>query len=105
MSKIFKSFDDNEINKITESNEFKKAANDKKVNDFINDKKFKEFKDKYNGRSEDEILKDAKNMSSKLREQYGEEEYNKKIQDLKNFEKFLNPEQKKKMKKFLDSIK
>lgn len=105
MSKIFKSFDDNELNKITESKEFKKAASDKKVNDFVNSSQFKEFKEKYNGKSEDEILKDAKNMSSKLREQYGEAEYNKKIQDLKNFEMFLSPEQKKKMKKFLDSIK
>jgi len=44
-------------------------------------------------------------MSKKLKAQYGEEEYNKKIQDLKNFEMFLSPEQKKKMKKFLDSLK
>lgn len=105
MSKIFKSFDDNELNKITESKEFKKVASDKNVNDFVNNKQFKEFQDKYKGKSEDEILRDAKNMGEKLREQYGEEEYNKKIQDLKNFEKFLSPEQKKKMKKFLDSIK
>lgn len=105
MSKIFKSFDDNNLNKIAESKEFKKVANDKKVNDFINNEQFKEFKEKYNGKSEDEILRDAQNMSKKLKAQYGEEEYNKKIQDLKNFEMFLSPEQKKKMKKFLDSIK
>jgi hypothetical protein len=105
MSKIFKSFDDNDINKITESKEFKRVAKDKNINDFVNNEQFKKFKDNYNGKSEDEILKDAKTMSHKLREQYGEEEYNKKIQDLKNFEMFLNPEQRKKMKKFLDSIK
>lgn len=105
MSKFFKSFDDNDLNKIAESKEFKKVANDKKVNDFINNEQFKEFKEKYNGKSEDEILRDAKNMSKKLKDQYGEEEYNKKIQDLKNFEMFLSPEQKKKMRKFLDSIK
>jgi hypothetical protein len=105
MSKFFKSFDDNNLNKIAESKEFKKVANDKKVNDFINNEQFKEFKEKYNGKSEDEILRDAQNMSKKLKAQYGEEEYNKKIQDLKNFEMFLSPEQKKKMKKFLDSIK
>lgn len=105
MSKIFKSFDDNEINKITESKEFKKVANDKKVNDFVNNEQFKEFKEKYKGKSEDDILIDAKNMSKKLKDQYGEEEYNKKIQDLKNFEMFLSPEQKKKMKKFLDTLK
>jgi len=105
MSKFFKSFDDNGLNKITESKGFKDAANDKKVNDFINNEQFKEFKEKYNGKSEDEILRDAKDMSKKLKEQYGEEEYNKKIQDLKNFEKFLSPEQKKKMKKFLDGLK
>ena len=105
MSKIFKSFDDNDLNKITESREFKNAAKDNNINDFVNNEQFKEFKENYNGKSEDEILKDAKNMSHKLREQYGEDEYNKKIQDLKNFERFLNPEQKKKMKKFLDGIK
>ncbi|HBV67574.1 MAG TPA: hypothetical protein DEF04_04865, partial [Clostridiales bacterium] len=101
MSKFFKSFDDNELNKIKESKEFKNVSNDKKVNDFVNNKQFKEFQEKYKGKTEDEILRDAKNMSEKLKEQYGEEEYNKKLQDLKNFEMFLNPEQKKKMKKFL----
>lgn len=105
MSKFFKSFDDDELNKITESKEFQKVANDNKVNDFVNNQQFKEFQEKYKGKSEDEILRDAKNMSKKLKEQYGENEYNKKIQDLKNFEMFLNPEQKKKMKKFLDSLK
>lgn len=104
MSKIFKSFDDNEINKITESKEFKKVAGEKQVNDFVNSSQFKEFTKKYDGKSESEILKDAKNMSSRLKEQYGEKEYNKKIQSLKNFEKFLNPQQRKKMKKFLNSI-
>lgn len=105
MTKIFNSFDDDEINTITESKEFKKIAEDKNIEDFVNDEQFKKFKENYNGKSEEEILKDAKTMSSKLREQYGEEEYIKKIQNLKNFEMFLNPEQKKKMKKFLDSIK
>ncbi len=105
MSKFFKSFDDNELNKITKSKEFKDVSNDKKVNDFVNNKQFKEFQEKYKGKTEDEILRDAKNMSEKLKEQYGEEEYNKKIQDLKNFEMFLSPEQKKKMKKFLEGLK
>jgi hypothetical protein len=44
-------------------------------------------------------------MSKQLKEQYGEQEYNKKIQDLKNFEMFLNPEQKKKLRTFLDNLK
>ena len=104
MANFFKSFDDKDINKVTESNEFKEAANDKNLNDFVNNKQFKEFKEKYDGKSEEEILKDAKNMSKKLKEQYGEQEYNKKIQDLKNFEMFLNPEQKKKMRKFLENL-
>lgn len=105
MANIFKNFDDKDINKITESEEFKKAANDSNVKDFVNNKQFKEFKDKYKGKSDDEILEEAKKFSEKLKEQYGEEEYNKKLQDLKNFEMFLNPEQKKKMKKFLDNLK
>jgi len=104
MANFFKSFDDKDINKITENKEFKKVANDKNINDFVNNKQFKEFRDKYDGKTEDEILNDAKNMSKKLKEQYGEQEYNKKIQDLKNFEMFLNPEQKKKMRKFLENL-
>lgn len=104
MANYFKSFDDKDVNKVTDSNEFKKAANDKNLNDFVNNKQFKEFKEKYDGKSEDEILNDAKNMSKKLKEQYGEQEYNKKIQDLKNFEMFLSPEQKKKMRKFLENL-
>ncbi|HKM01059.1 MAG TPA: hypothetical protein VJ083_03290 [Sedimentibacter sp.] len=102
MSNIFRS--DKEINKIKESKEFKKAANDKNVNDFVNNPQFKEFKDKYEGKSEEEILRDAKNMGKRLKEQYGEQEYNKKIEDLKNFEKFLTPEQKRKMRKFLENL-
>ena len=100
MSNIFRS--DNEINKIKESKEFKDAAT--KANDFVNNKQFQEFKDKYEGKSEEEILKDAKNMSKKLKQQYGEQEYNKKIEDLKNFEKFLTPEQRRKMRKFLENV-
>ena len=102
MSNIFRS--DKEINKIKESQEFQKAANDKKVNDFINNPQFKEFKNKYDGKSEDEILKDAKNLGKKLRDQYGDEEYRKKIDDLKNFEKYLTPEQKRKMSKFIENL-
>lgn len=102
MSNIFRS--DKEINKIKQSKEFQKVAEDKKVNDFLNNPQFQDFKNKYDGKSEDEILKDAKNMSKRLKEQYGEEEYNKKINDLKNFEKFLTPEQKRKMRKFLENL-
>lgn len=102
---IFKSFDDNDLNKITKSEEFNKVTNDKDVNDFINNKQFKDFQQKYEGKTEDEILKDAKNMSKQLREQLGDKEYAKKLDDLKNFEKFLNPEQKKKMKRLLDNLK
>lgn len=104
MANFFKSFDDKGTNNFTESNDFNKAANDKNLNDFVNNKQFKEFKEKYDGKSEDEIIKDAQNMSKKLKEQYGEKEYNKKIQDLKNFEMFLSPEQKKKMRKFLENL-
>lgn len=102
MSNIFRS--DKEIEKIKQSKEFKKVAENKNVNDFVNNPQFKEFKDKYEGKSEEEILRDARNMGKRLKEQYGEEEYNKKIQDLKNFEKFLTPEQKRKMRKFLENL-
>jgi hypothetical protein len=90
MSNIFRS--DNEINKIKDSKEFAK------------NKQFQEFKKKYEGKSEEDILRDARNMSKKLKQQYGEEEYNKKIEDLKNFEKFLTPEQRRKMRKFLENL-
>jgi len=100
MSNIFRS--DNEINKIKESKEFKDA--EVKANELEKNKQFQEFKKKYEGKSEEDILRDARNMSKKLKQQYGEEEYNKKIEDLKNFEKFLTPEQKRKMRKFLENL-
>ncbi len=100
MSSVFRS--DSEIDKIKGSKEFKNAK--AKADDFVNDKQFQDFKDKYEGKSEEEIMRDAKNMSKKLKQQYGEEEYNKKIEDLKNFEKFLTPEQKRKMRKFLENL-
>ncbi len=102
MSNIFRS--DKEIEKIKESKEFKKVAENENVNNFVNNPQFKEFRDRYEGKSEEEILKDAKNMGKKLKEQFGEQEYNKKLQDLKNFEKFLTPEQKRKMRKFLENL-
>jgi hypothetical protein len=100
MSNIFRS--DNEINKIKESKEFKDA--EVKANELAKNKQFQEFKKKYEGKSEEDILRDARNMSKKLKQQYGEEEYNKKIEDLKNFEKFLTPEQRRKMRKFLENL-
>ena len=100
MSNIFRS--DNEINKIKESKEFKDA--EVKANELAKNKQFQEFKKKYEGKSEEDILRDARNMSRKLKQQYGEEEYNKKIEDLKNFEKFLTPEQRRKMRKFLENL-
>ena len=100
MSNIFRS--DNEINKIKDSKEFKDA--EAKANELAKNQEFQEFKKKYEGKSEEDILRDARNMSKKLKQQYGEEEYNKKIEDLKNFEKFLTPEQKRKMRKFLENL-
>jgi len=100
MSNIFRS--DNEINKIKDSKEFKDA--EAKANELAKNKQLQEFKKKYEGKSEEDILRDARNMSKKLKQQYGEEEYNKKIEDLKNFEKFLTPEQKRKMRKFLENL-
>jgi len=105
MSNIFKSFDDENIKNITNSEQFKKVANDKNVKDFMNNDQFIQFKEKYNNKSDDDILKDAKDYGNKLKEQYGEKEYNKKIEDLKKFEMFLNPDQRKKMKKFLENLK
>lgn len=105
MSNIFKSFDDENIKNITNSEQFKKVASDKNVKDFMNNDQFIQFKEKYKNKSDDDILKDAKDYGNKLKEQYGEKEYNKKMEDLKKFEMFLNPEQKKKMKKFLENLK
>lgn len=105
MSNIFKNFDDDNIKDITNSEQFKKVVNDKSVKNFVDNEQFVQFKEKYKNKSDDEILKDAKEYGNKLKEQYGEQEYNKKIEDLKKFEMFLNPDQRKKMKKFLENLK
>ena len=123
MANIFKNFDDENMKNITKSEQFKKVANDKNVKDLINNEQFKkvandknvkdlmnndqfiQFKEKYKNKSDDEILNDAKDYGNKLKEQYGEKEYNKKIEELKKFEMFLNPEQRSKMKKFLENLK
>jgi hypothetical protein len=100
MSNIFRN--DSEINKIKESKEFKDA--EAKGEDFMKNKQFQDFKKKYEGKSEEEVLRDAREMSKKLKQQYGEKEYKKKIEDLRNFERFLTPDQKRKMRKFLDNL-
>lgn len=105
MSNIFKSFDDENMKDITKSEQFKKVVNDKNVKNLVNNDQFVQFKEKYKNKSDDEILNDAKEYGNKLKEQYGEKEYNKKIEDLKKFEMFLNPEQRNKMKKFLENLK
>ena len=79
MANIFKSFDEDNIKDIANSEQFKKVAKDKGVQDFVNNGQFVQFKEKYKNKSDDEILKDAKEFSQKLKDQYGEEEYNKKI--------------------------
>ncbi|MDF2676832.1 MAG: hypothetical protein K0Q97_1143 [Bacillota bacterium] len=109
MANIFKNFDD-ENKKGSQNNQNNKSKNvtNKKPNnleDVAANDQFNQFKEKYKDKSEDDILKDAKEYSKKLKEQYGEEEYQKKVQELKKFEMFLTPDQKKKMKKFLDGLK
>lgn len=105
MSNMFRSFDEDNIKDVVNSDELKKVANNQSVKDFINNDQFGQFKEKYRDKSDDEILNDAKLYADKLKNQYGEEEYNKKLEDLKRFEKFLNPQQRNKMKKFLENLK
>lgn len=92
---IFKSFDmDKSENKI----------DDKSVQNLSKNPEFEKFKEKYKDKSDEELLKDAKEYSDKLKSQLGEEEYNKKLKDLKKFEVFLNKEQKQKLNDFLNKI-
>ena len=93
---IFRNFDkENSENK----------ANDDPVQGLSKNTEFEKFKEKYKDKSDDELLKDAKDYSDKLKSQLGEEEYNKKLQELKKFEVFLNKEQKQKLNDFLSKIK
>ncbi len=93
---IFKSFD-------KENSE--NAANDNPVQGLSKNTEFEKFKEKYKDKSDDEILREAKDYSDKLKSQLGEAEYNKKLQELKKFEMFLNKDQKQKLNDFLSKIK
>lgn len=93
---IFKSFD-------KENSE--NMSNDNQVQGLSKNLEFEKFKEKYKDKPDDELLRDAKEYSDKLKSQLGEEEYNKKIQELKKFEMFLNKEQKQKLNDFLNKIK
>ena len=77
---------------------------DKSVQNLSKNPEFEKFKEKYKDKSDEELLKDAKEYSDKLKSQLGEEEYNKKLKDLKKFEVFLNKEQKQKLNDFLNKI-
>lgn len=92
---IFKSFDNENIENI---------VNNDSVQGLSKDSEFEKFKDKYKDKSDDEIIRDAKEYSDKLKSQLGEEEYNKKLQEIKKFEKFLNKDQKAKLNDFLNKI-
>ncbi len=103
---IFKSFDDENIkNAINNNKEVKEMLNSDSAKNLVNNEDFKQFKEKYKDKSDDEILKDAKAYSDKLKSQLGEAEYNKKLQELKKFEMFLSKDQKNKLNDFLNKIK
>lgn len=93
---IFKSFDKENSENMT---------NDNPVQGLSKNTDFEKFKEKFKDKSDDEILKEAKDYSDKLKSQLGEAEYNKKLQELKKFEMFLNKEQKQKLNDFLSKIK
>ena len=103
---IFKSFDDENINNVINNDkEIKEILNSDSAKKLANNEDFRQFKEKYKDKSDDEILKDAKAYSDKLKSQLGEEEYNKKLQELKKFEMFLSKDQKNKLNDFLNKIK
>lgn len=86
MDNIFKSFDED------------------KINEFRNSDQIKKIKEQYKDKSEEEMMRDAKNIGKQLKDKYGEEEFQKKVGELKKIEKFLNNDQKQKLKKILDSL-
>lgn len=106
---VFKSFDDenskNVINNNKDVKDIKDILNSDAAKNLSNNDEFKQFKDKYKDKSDDEILRDAKAYSDKLKSQLGEAEYNKKLQELKKFEMFLSKEQRNKLNDFLNKIK
>ncbi|QSX07007.1 hypothetical protein JYG23_06355 [Sedimentibacter sp. zth1] len=102
---IFKSFDDNNVNNLMNKKEVQDIINDPKTQNIINKNEFNQFKEKYKDKSNDEILKDAHEYSQKLKSQLGEKEFNKKLNEIKKFEMFLNKDQKNKLNEFLNKIK
>lgn len=102
---IFKSFDDDTINNIMNQKEVKNILESPKAQNFINNNNFDQFREKYKNKSNDEILKDAKEYSTKLKNQLGEAEFSKKLKEIKKFEMFLNKDQKAKLNEFLNQIK
>ena len=103
---IFKSFDNENIQNVINNNkEVKEMLNSDAAKNLVNNEDFKQFKEKYKDKSDDEILKDAKAYSDKLKSQLGEAEYNKKLNEIKKFEMFLNNDQKSKLNDFLNKIK
>ncbi len=93
---IFKSFDKENSENVT---------NDNPIQGLSKNTEFEKFKEKFKDKSDDEILREAKDYSDKLKSQLGEAEYNKKLQELKKFEMFLNKDQKQKLNDFLSKIK
>ena len=70
-----------------------------------NNKDLNQYKDRFKGKSDDEILREAMKIGKQLKDQFGEKEFQNKLKDLKKIEPFLNREQKEKLKKIIDSVK
>lgn len=102
---IFKSFDNDKKDNFLNSKEVKDVLNNPKAQNILNSNEFSNFREKYKNKSNDEILKDAKAYSNKLKNQLGEQEFNKKLKEIKKFEMFLNKDQKAKLNDFLNKIK
>ncbi len=70
-----------------------------------NNKDLNQYKERFKGKSDDEILREATKIGKQLKDQFGEKEFQNKLKDLKKIEPFLNREQKEKLRKIIDSVK
>lgn len=70
-----------------------------------NNKDLNQYKEKFKDKSDDEVLREAMKIGKQLKDQFGEEEFQNKLKELKKIEPFLNREQKEKLRKIIDSVK
>lgn len=104
--KVQKSSKVQKSNKVQKGNNVNKNKKVQKNNieDFMKNEEVRKMKESLKGKTNDEMFDEAQKIGKQMRNQLGEKEFQKQMNELKKFEIFLNNEQRNKLQDILKKV-